>query len=340
MANITTSLADISITRALILERVKNGLSNDVALVYKEILAEIEAKIRSYPEMNIKNMNKIIKEIKSSVTPSLNIYDDLADLASQEATFMMTSINSVAGYDIMSKVVNESTIKKLVNTSLMEGATISDWFGSLEKSIQTDLERQIKIGVVSGETNRDIVERVKNVMNTNINHAKSITRTAVSTVSNQARQAVYEENSDVIDGYEHVSVLDSRVSLTCSSRDGAAWDLEKKGLNTLGKQNNYRVPPLHFNCRSILVPIIKAWENMKASLKGKVPESTRASMDGAVSSKITFNKWFEGKSSTFQEEYLGRSRYDLYKKGTITFSDLVNQSGSVLSISELKRKYS
>jgi len=336
MANITTTLADISITRALILERVKNGLSNDVALVYKEILAEIEAKIRSYPEMNISNMNKIIKEIKSSVTPSLNIYDDLVDFASQEATFMMTSVNSVAGYDIMSRVVKESTIKKLVNTSLMEGATISDWFSSLEKSIQTDLERQIKIGVISGETNRDITERVKNVMNTNINHAKSITRTATSTVSNQARQALYEENSDVIDGYEHLSVLDSRTTFICSSRDGAWWDLDGNGLNALGKQNKYRVPPLHFSCRSILVPVIKAWEDMKASLKGKIPESTRSSMDGQVSSGINFNSWLKSKDVAFQTKYLGKGRYELWKEKKITLSDLVNQQGNSLSIKELK----
>jgi hypothetical protein len=59
-------------------------------------------------------------------------------------------------------------------------------------------------------------------------------------------------------------------------------------------------------------------------------------MDGQVSAGTNFDKWLSQKDKSFQEQYLGKGRYDLYKSGKITLSDLVNQQGEVLSVKELK----
>ena len=131
-------------------------------------------------------------------------------------------------------------------------------------------------------------------------------------------------------------VLDSRTTFICSSRDGALWDKNGNGLNALGKSNNYRVPPLHFGCRSILVPVIKSWEDMTKQLKGEIPESTRSSIDGQVSSGMNFNSWIKAKPKAFQESYFGKGRYDLWKDGKITLSDLVTQNGKTLNLDELR----
>jgi hypothetical protein len=68
--------------------------------------------------------------------------------------------------------------------------------------------------------------------------------------------------------------------------------------------------------------------------------STRASIDGQVADTTTFDKWFSGKSAEFKEDFLGKGRFELYKSGKITFKDLVAQNGRVLSVKELKEKYS
>ena len=39
----------------------------------------------------------------------------------------------------------------------------------------------------------------------------------------------------------------------------------------------------------------------------------------------------------YAEKYLGKNRFELYKEGKITLSDLVNQKGRVLTIAELKK---
>lgn len=336
MANATDILADLAITRSLILERVRNGLSADIARTYTDIVDDITKAIKIADNINLKNLQITISELKNRVAPdNTKLLSDLSDLAITEAGYVTASTNAVFGIDILSKVVPESTLNNIVKTSLIEGATINEWFSSLDSSMQTDLERQIKLGVSIGETNNELSKRVNNILNKGISHARAITRTAVATVSNQARMAVYEKNDDVIKGYEHLSVLDSRTSFICSTRDGALWDKNGKGLNAKGKENRYQVPPLHFNCRSALVPVTKSFEELGFK-DVDAPETTRASIDGQVSSGTTFEKWMDGKSAEFQKQYLGAGRYKLWKDKKISFSDLVNQQGNTLTIQELK----
>ena len=337
MSNITDTMADLAITRSLLLERVKNGLSKDVASAYIEILNDINNAIKTANDITLKNMRATIAELKTRVSPDIDfVKTDLTDLAKTEASYVISSTNAVIGADIFSKIVPDSTLSNLYKTSLIEGATISNWFSSLDKSIQTDLERSIKLGVSIGENNFYLAKRVDNVLNKGIRHAETIAKTSVATISNQARQAVYEANDDVIKGYEHLSTLDSRTSFVCASRDGAMWDKDGKGLNAQGRKNRFQKIPLHFNCRSVLVPVLKSWEELGIEGLDEIPKGTRSSIDGQVSSGTSFEKWIKGKDTKFQKDYLGDGRYNLWKDGKITFSDLVSQQGKTLTISELK----
>jgi len=91
-----------------------------------------------------------------------------------------------------------------------------------------------------------------------------------------------------------------------------------------------------------MLPIVKSFKELGIPLD-EVTKGTRSSIDainGKVSRDTTFEQWFEGKDKTFQESYLGKGRYQLFKDGKITFSDLVNQQGRYLKLSELNSKYS
>ena len=103
--------------------------------------------------------------------------------------------------------------------------------------------------------------------------------------------------------------------------------------------NKFLIPPLHFRCRSILLPITKTFRELGLDID-EIPSGTRSSIDGRVSSDTTFEQWFEGKPATFQESYLGIQRYKLFKDGVINFSDLVNQNGKTLTVKQLLEKYS
>ena len=337
MANISEDLADIAISRSLVLERVKNGLSKQVAEHYQEMIDDIQTTILK--SGNISNrLRQTIKDIKEQLSVP-NFDKDLKELAQAEVNYTQKAYNSVIGIDLFKNIPPEGAMSAILNTSLIEGATIHSWLKDLENSQSFDVERAVKLGMTLGETNAQLANRLKSTMELSMRNAQTIVRTATATVANQARMEFMEANNEVIKGWEWNSTLDGRVRKLHADRDGATWNLDKEGINAKGKKYPFRYTPYGWNCRCQLNPILKSWQELGID-EEEVPVGTRSSLDGYVSQDMTFDKWLKTKSSEFQKEYLGAGRYELYSKGKITLSDLINQKGRYLKISELLEKYS
>ena len=338
MQNLTDEIKDLLLTRSLLLQRVSNSLTKDIINAYVSVIDDILAQIATGKNINLVNMNKIINELNAKLSPDLtSVSDDLVQLGISEASYVANGINGAIGIDLVSKLPTDKTVQKIVNTSLMDGLTISEWLGKQDKAFQETLTKQIRLAVIEGETNPQIVSRLKSALDIkNNNNIKTIVRTAVSTITGQVREQTYKENEDIFKGWEWNATLDSRTRPEHAAYDGMAHDLNGKGINEKGKKYNFIKAPNGWNCRCISLPITKSFKELGIPLN-EIPKGTRSSMDGYVSRDTTFEKWFEGKPKAFQEEYLGKSRYELYKKGAITFSDLVNQNGRVLKVSELAK---
>lgn len=341
MQNLTDEIKDLLLTRSLLLQRVSNSLTKDIINAYVSVIDDILAQIATGKNINLVNMNKIINELNAKLTPDLtSVNDDLVQLGISEASYIANGINGAIGIDLVSKLPTDRTVQKIVNTSLMDGLTISEWLGKQDKSFQETLTKQIRLGVIEGETNPQIVSRLKSALDIkNNNNVKTIVRTAVATVTSQAREQTYKENIDIFKGWEWNATLDSRVRPEHLMIDGAMWDFKGKPLNENGIAHKFRKAPDGWNCRCLLLPIVKSFKELGIPLD-EVSKGTRSSIDGYVSRDLSASDWFENKSKTFQEEYLGKGRFELYKKGTITLSDLLNQQGRYLSLKELKEKYS
>ena len=341
MQNLTDEIKDLLLIRSLLLQRVNNSLTKDIINAYVSVIDDILAQIATGKNINLVNMNKIINELNAKLTPDLtSVNDDLVQLGISEASYVANGINVAIGIDLVSKLPTDRTVQKIVNTSLMDGLTMSEWLGKQDKAFQETLTKQIRLAVIEGETNPQIVSRLKGALDIkNNNNIKTIVRTAVATVTNQVRMETYKENSDIFKGWEWSATLDSRVRPEHLVLDGAMWDFEGKGLNANGVGHKFRKSPDGWNCRCILLPIVKSFKELGIPLD-EVSNGTRSSIDGYVSRDLNASDWFESKSKAFQEEYLGKGRFELYKKGTITLSDLLNQQGRYLSLKELKEKYS
>ena len=341
MQNLTDEIKDLLLTRSLLLQRVSNSLTKDIINAYVSVIDDILAQIATGKNINLINMNKIIKELNAKLTPDLtSVNDDLVQLGISEASYVANGINGAIGIDLVSKLPTDRTVQKIVNTSLMDGLTISEWLGKQDKSFQETLTKQIRLAVIEGETNPQIVSRLKGALDIkNNNNIKTIVRTAVATVTSQVREQTYKENEDIFKGWEWNATLDGRTRKEHAAYDGMAHDLNGKGINEKGKKYAFIKAPDDWNCRCIDLPITKSFKELGIPLD-EVPIGTRSSMDGYVSRDTTFEQWFESKPKAFQESYLGKGRYQLFKDGKITFSDLVNQNGKTLTIKELKEKYS
>ena len=142
-------------------------------------------------------------------------------------------------------------------------------------------------------------------------------------VGNQAREAVYEKNQDVMKGYQYVATLDLHTCPVCGMMDGLVVGPDEQ-----------RIPlPQHSSCRCLWVPVLKSWQELGYNA-ADLPPSTRASMDGQVSEFETYRDWLDKASDPRRIEALGKSRALLYKQGVGL--DQMIKDGKLVPLKDLK----
>lgn len=219
---------------------------------YKKLLLQIKA-ARSVA------LRQIRKEFKNN----------LIDLAQIEEGFERRMLAAALPVEIdFHTIPTETLIALIQNTPITAGPqgakTLDQWFTSLERA---DLERiisAVQLGILQGEGIKEIVARVAGtrslgfqdgILSLSRMNLEAVVRTAVNSISNTARESVWQANSDIVGYLIWTATLDGRTSAICRSRDGHIVVLgnhpnPKKGI-LLDPQSAR--PPAHVNCRSIMV---------------------------------------------------------------------------------------
>jgi SPP1 gp7 family putative phage head morphogenesis protein len=237
-----------------------------------------------------------------------------------------------------------AALEGIAQSSLIQGATIGDWFARLNESARFDIERVVKNGVLLGQTNAQIAKELIGIGDKGgqpiakaRRDAMAITRTAVQTVANDTRVASLEANSNIIKAVQWVSTLDSRTSEICVVRSGKTWTYpDFKPIKHKIPWNGG--PPAHWNCRSTFIPITKSFAELTGGkIKDTIEPATRASMDGQVAADLTFDQFLKNKPPEFADKMLGKGRAELWRSGKITLNQLLDQRGNPLTLAQLKR---
>lgn len=328
MKSFNDLIAELEVARSLLHERIKNGLSRKVAQFYDEMIADLQAQILRKKNIT-RNLAKTIEDLKSALsTPDFN--DEFTAIAQDEVRHLR-KYNKLAGFVLFSHVLPQSAVDSLINTTLLEGATVNAWNKGLSIDQKTRLEREIKIGVSLGETNELLAARVARALSKSKRDAASIAVTAAGAIVSAVRQKFFEANADVIKAYKYQATLDTRTSALCRAYDGLMWDVN---YEPIGHSYPFRQPRIntHFNCRSTIIPVIKGADELK-----NVPPATRSSMNGYVPQDINFNDWLKTQSPEVIEKTLGKGRAELFLQGKITMRDLITQQGRELNLTQLKK---
>lgn len=336
MANLSEDIADLTISRQLVLIRLSNGLAKDVAEHYTAMIDDIRTTILKNGVIS-NHLKQTINDIKEQLSVP-NFDKEFKDLAQQEVNYTQKAYNSVIGVDVFKNIPPESAMSAILSTSLIEGALLSDWFKDLNSSQAFDAERAIKLGVTLGETNYQIAQRLKNTLEISMRNAQTIVITGASAIGNQARMEFFNANSDIIKGWVYNAVLDTRTSDLCRAYDNLKWDIDKKPI---GHNLPFRQPPsqTHWRCRSTIIPWIKSWREIGID-EDEITDRTRSSLDGYAPQDMSFNDWLKKQSKERIEDTLGKGRAELFLQGKITMKDLISQQGRTLTLRELKEKYS
>lgn len=286
-----------------------------------------------------RKLQALLKEARQAIADRFDgaqgEMDELPKFASLQAENAVAALNGVIGVDIAEMTLTSEQIKAIASDVLVEGAPSAEWWSLQADELLRRFKNSIRMGMTNGWTGDQMAGEVRDLMGTTMRNAQSLVRTSVLTVNNATHLAVYEANADIVQGIQWVSTLDGRTTPTCRALDGARWkypDMEPMdGFDFPG-------PTAHWGCRSTQIPWLKPWEDLFGTFGKKmdeVPPGTRASMDGQVSAKHTYESWLKTKPSAFQEEVLGPARYRLWKDGKLSLADMVNQHGHELTLAQL-----
>jgi SPP1 gp7 family putative phage head morphogenesis protein len=267
--------------------------------------------------------------------------EQLVDLAKAEVAFVERTMDKSVGVKLLDTAVTPAGIAEIVSNTMIRGNPMEDWWAGQAADLGRKFASEMRLGMLAGETLGQLIQRVRGtqaggyedgIMAVSRRGAAALVRTAVQTVSNNTRMKVYKDNDDVVGSLQHVSTLDDRTTDVCKARDGLRWKLNGEPI---GHDMKFDQPPLHWNCRSTLIPVTKTWAEMGFDVDELTP-GQRASMDGAVPADMTYEQWLKGKSEEFQNRVLGVEKAQMWRDGEITFRDLVDQTGRPLTIEEMQ----
>ena len=385
MPSANDRLSDAFLTHAVYLERIKAGFVKEAL---RQLTTLERALVKDLESANLTTFRKdrferLLLTVRETIKTSYRAMRDenhtsLVDLADLESKWVVRTINATVGsevnipIDITSIAWSTKQLEAIVSDAVVEGATVSQWWGKQATDLRLRYADVVKQGLLRGETTPEIIRRIRGgkgvegigLIEEKRRQAETLVRTSVQQVSNDARLATYDANKDVIKGYRQKSTLDGRTSTICQAYSGNQWTLNFTPIGNSLPFN--KGVPRHFNCRSLILSILKSWSELanrpikqadnktldelfrqKLRDRGwdeeriaKARRRTQASMDGPVSADLTYSDWFAKKGKEFQLETLGPGRYALYQRGLITdLSALVDMKGNPLTVQQLKQRY-
>lgn len=340
MATLNEDIQEQLIERAIYLQRFGNGLSDEVLALLRKMERDIERKLQTIRGPLTKTILETrlieIRRIIHGYSPRLEklLERQLKKLARIEATYAASQVKiglGNFGAGALAAGVTRpdlTTIVTATHARPFQGRLLREWIQELDAATARAVRNAVRIGYAEGETLEQIVRRVvgtrrlnyrDGVMEINRRNAEAIVRTAISHYSTHARQKVYDDLADMLEGVKWVSTLDSRTTPLCRSRDGQVYPA-KSGPR----------PPAHINCRSTVVPIVKGADALG------LPPATRASIDGQVPEDVTYGPWLRTRSRGFVEDVLGKTRAKLFLDGDLKIDRFVNPRGQTYTLDELK----
>lgn len=332
---LSDDILDATIRHSVYLERHKAsvirqiiGLIGDVNddVVAQIIKAKIDGMPRRHVDQLLANLRRTIKDGYSPVITVLD--DEIRALGIQEARFQKRMLENTIPIRLTFDIPADEQIYAAATARPFEGRLLDEWYRGLPDGAFRRVQDAIRMGYVEGRTTAQIVQDIRGtrtqagIIEQSKRGAEAAVRTALAHTANVAKEEVYKRNRSKIKGIEWVSTLDGRTSAICRGFDGKVFPV-----------NEGPRPPAHVNCRSTTIPVIKHARNFsKAALA-----TTRASMNGQVSSELNYDEWLRRQPISFQDDVLGPTKGKLFRAG-LKMDRFIDRKGAELTLKQIEER--
>jgi phage putative head morphogenesis protein, SPP1 gp7 family len=309
-------LLDLAFEESFRRDRLTATQARKVDKLLRNLKLDLQRQLSAFPEgtrdthstARAREQLAAINRLIDKGIDKLDLEKDLIALGNDQAKQAASALKSATPFSYDFVTPAKATVRTLVTRRMFRGRLLNDWVTSLKRGTKTRVYEQMNIGLALGEDIPKLAKRISFAVDTTRHHAKTIVRTAATQVAADSTEETLKENSDIIKGYMYVATLDDRVTERCLSLDGNVYELGK------GPR-----PPQHHNCRSVIVPVLKSWEELGFNLKKNVAEmaSTRASLDGAIPEKTNGWDWLKKQPANRQDKILGATKGLQLRKGLL-----------------------
>ena len=295
--------------------------------------SEIVGRISDGPtHYSVARLNTLLIEIDSvmqlqmgDITKSVN--SSMNDLVISEAEFTASLLDGAATVNFA--VPDSNTLITAAEITAFnvgsEKLTVDQALQQFGRNKRSEITQFITDGVILGDPTDKISRGLRDKMKTlYARQIDALVRTSVNHVASVARDAIYKENEDILEGVEIVATLDSRTTALCGSLDGRVFPIGS------GPR-----PPFHWQCRTTTVPKVKKEFDLGSDITGRRP-SKGSSGFKTVNARETYSGWLRRQSKEFQAEALGPARAELFRQQKIDLAGFVDPTGRLYTLNELK----
>jgi SPP1 gp7 family putative phage head morphogenesis protein len=272
----------------------------------------------------------------------------MGEIGVLEAQFTKSTIEAALPVVVDLALPTSTLLNAIATKQPFEGRILSKWIRDLNNTDTNRMMDQIRIGMVNGEGEKEITRRIFGTATQNFRdgtraltkrNVEGIARTAVSFITNQARQEVYAANRAIIPEEVYVATLDGKTTLQCIGLDGRIF-----------RNGEGPVPPVHFKCRSLRAPAVNGRaigertakavsKQMLEGLSEKEQRSLINKLTGQVPATESYQKFLKKQPVGFQNDILGKSKGALFRKGGLTVDKFTDPRGKTFTLADLRRDH-
>ena len=166
----------------------------------------------------------------------VDVVRELRQLAKVEASAAAGELNHALAVPVATVGISASQLEALADPDVLQldlgrRMPLRQWWEAMAGQATEAARQSITTGMLLGEGIDGLARRLLGEHGKAVGvlahhprqHVMTLVRTSVMQVSNQSRMLVYDQNADLIDGYEHHSSIDQRTSLPCQVRNSKRW---------------------------------------------------------------------------------------------------------------------
>lgn len=276
-------------------------------------------------------------------------------LAGYEAAYMAEAMRQAL--DGLPKYTPKpDTVLRRANQTPLMGRFVSDMLADLAPNQRDRVYATVRQGVAAGQTNNEIIRALRGtkalkyqdgIMQAAKRDVERLVRTARNHIADVASEDVFDALG--VEYVVRVATLEGRTCVACAGLDGKVY-----------RRTDPRPPAtLHPNCRCRYAPsfdgglignrpFVRALKVKKRDGSKRfraIGDMTKKQREdaglkvGQVKAGTAYPSWFANQDAAYQKEWLGSTRYKLYKEGKLPierFSDPLN--GKAYTIEQLRQR--